>query len=106
MRSLLDSHAFLGWLEGSDNISEAARSVLRIRESEIFVSLACVRESTLKTVLEKWALPSAISHYIMQDPEASERNYNDCRHFSSSDLTSPLFFRTLAQCITEHGHLT
>ncbi len=55
MRSLLDSHAFLGWLEGSDNISEAARSVLRIRESEIFVSLACVRESTLKTVLEKWA---------------------------------------------------
>ena len=67
MRFLLDSHAFLWWLDGSANISEAARSVLRVRKNEIFVSLACVWEMAVKTSLGKLRLALPFERFMTEN---------------------------------------
>lgn len=51
MRALLDTHAFVWWLEGSPRLSRRARSVLAREGNEIFVSAATAWEITTKARL-------------------------------------------------------
>ena len=51
MRVLLDTHAFVWWLEGSPRLSRRARSVLEREGNEIFVSAATAWEITTKARL-------------------------------------------------------
>ena len=58
MRVLLDTHAFLWWLDGDRRLSRRARQVIERGESEVFVSAATAWEITTKTRLGK--LPRAV----------------------------------------------
>jgi len=57
MRALLDTHAFLWWLQGDSRLSPRARSVLERPDSEVFVSAATAWEITTKARLGR--LPGA-----------------------------------------------
>jgi PIN domain nuclease of toxin-antitoxin system len=51
VRALLDTHAFLWWLEGSSRLSRRGRSVLERQGNEIYVSAATAWEIATKARL-------------------------------------------------------
>lgn len=53
MRILLDTHAFLWWLAGSERLSDAARVVIDDRANDILVSVASAWEIATKHRLGK-----------------------------------------------------
>ncbi len=57
MRILLDTHAFLWWLAGSERLSEAARAAISDAANDIFISAASAWEITTKHRLGR--LPGA-----------------------------------------------
>ncbi len=57
MRMLLDTHAFLWWLDGSRRLSRRARTALQREDSEVYVSAASAWELTTKARLGR--LPGA-----------------------------------------------
>ena len=57
MRLLLDTHAFLWWLSGSNRLSSRARGVIADESNEVLVSAASAWEITTKYRLGK--LPGA-----------------------------------------------
>jgi PIN domain nuclease of toxin-antitoxin system len=58
VRTLLDTHAFLWWLQGDARLSQRARAVLERADSEVFVSAATAWEITTKARLGR--LPDAL----------------------------------------------
>ena len=61
MRVLLDTHAFVWWLEGSPRLSRRARSVLEREGNEIFVSAATAWELTTKARLGRLPFASEVA---------------------------------------------
>lgn len=61
MRALLDTHAFVWWLEGSPRLSRRARSVLEREGNEIFVSAATAWEITTKARLGRLPFASEVA---------------------------------------------
>ena len=59
MRLLLDTHAFLWWLEGDRRMSRKARALIADDDNEVFLSAASVWEITTKARLGK--LPRALA---------------------------------------------
>ena len=57
MRLLLDTHAFLWWLNGSDRLSSPARGAIADESNEVLISAASAWEITTKHRLGK--LPGA-----------------------------------------------
>jgi PIN domain nuclease of toxin-antitoxin system len=57
VRLLLDTHAFLWWLDGDPGLSEAAREAIGDAETEVFPSAASAWEISTKHLLGK--LPGA-----------------------------------------------
>ena len=57
MRLLLDTHAFLWWLAGSERLSEAARHAITDEANDVLISAASAWEITTKHRLGK--LPGA-----------------------------------------------
>jgi PIN domain nuclease of toxin-antitoxin system len=57
-RVLLDTHAFLWWLDGDKSLSPKARSMIQTDETEVLVSAASVWEITTKARIGK--LPGAL----------------------------------------------
>lgn len=51
MRTLLDTHAFLWWLEGSEKLSQAAKRTISDEANEILISAASAWE-----IATKWRL--------------------------------------------------
>jgi PIN domain nuclease of toxin-antitoxin system len=66
MRLLLDTHAFLWWMDGSVSLGSAARAGIADPENDILVSIASIWELTIKRALRKLAFPA--------DPEAVFRD--------------------------------
>ena len=58
---LLDTHAFLWWLAGSDRLSEAARRAIGDDANTIFVSAASAWEITTKHRIGKLAQAEAVA---------------------------------------------
>ncbi len=58
MRLLLDTHAFLWWLAGSERLSPVARRAIAIEANEKFISAASAWEITTKHRLGKLPLPA------------------------------------------------
>jgi len=51
MRALLDTHAFLWWIEDNPELSQVARDILADPQNEIFVSAATGWEIAIKSAL-------------------------------------------------------
>jgi len=59
VRLLLDTHAFLWWLEGDRRVSRKMRALIADEDAEVFLSAASVWEITTKARLGK--LPRALA---------------------------------------------
>jgi len=57
MNYLLDTHAFLWWLDNSDQLSENARSVIEDGNNRIFISHASQWEISIKVAINRLVFP-------------------------------------------------
>ena len=66
MRLLLDTHAFLWFLNGDPRLSKRARHAMEDEASELFLSTASVWEMAIKAGLERLTLPSSVEEYVAE----------------------------------------
>ena len=65
MRILLDTHAFLWWLAGSERLSGAARNVISNPENDILISAASAWEIATKHRLGRLPGAEAVVHDVV-----------------------------------------
>jgi PIN domain nuclease of toxin-antitoxin system len=56
MKLLLDTHVLIWLVEGTDNLSQAARQAIENEENSLYLSIASLWEMTIKTSLGKLQL--------------------------------------------------
>jgi PIN domain nuclease of toxin-antitoxin system len=61
VRLLLDTHALLWWLQGSEALSSKARQALQRESNTVFVSAASASEIAIKQRVGKLVLPEHIA---------------------------------------------
>jgi PIN domain nuclease of toxin-antitoxin system len=66
MKLLLDTHAFLWFIEGNPNLSETARNLIEDEENQRFLSVASLWEMAIKVSMNKLALQTAFTSLVMQ----------------------------------------
>jgi PIN domain nuclease of toxin-antitoxin system len=71
MNILLDTHAFLWFIAGSDELSVTARELIENEENRIFLSAASLWEMAIKVSLEKLSLSESFETLI---PEQISQN--------------------------------
>ena len=71
MKLLLDTHAFLWWIEGAPALGRRARAEIANPDSEVFVSLASCWELAIKLSLGKLRLTQSLDRFV---PEQLTRN--------------------------------
>ena len=71
MNLLLDTHAFLWWVEGAPALSKRARKIISDEDNRCFLSLASSWEISIKVSLGKLKLPSFFDQYIPQQLAAN-----------------------------------
>ena len=64
MRVLLDTHAFLWWIEDASSLSKKARAAISDPDNECLLSLASCWEMAIKLSLGKLRLPGTIERFI------------------------------------------
>lgn len=64
MRLLLDTHAFLWWVEGGERLPRKARSAIASGRNECFVSVASGWEIAIKVSLGKLRIDGAIDRFL------------------------------------------
>lgn len=64
MRLLLDTHAFLWWVEDAVALSRKARSAIADPENECLLSLVSCWEMAIKISLGKLRLPAALERFV------------------------------------------
>jgi PIN domain nuclease of toxin-antitoxin system len=64
MRVLLDTHAFLWWIDDAPSLSKKARAAISSPGNECLLSLASCWEMAIKVSLGKLRLPGAIERFI------------------------------------------
>ena len=83
MRVLLDTHAFLWWVEDVPTLSKKARTAIGDPGNECLLSLASCWEMAIKLIVGKLRLPSAIER-------GSSRSNLQPMRFASSPSTSAM----------------
>lgn len=78
MKLLLDTHAFLWWVEGTPAVGRRAAAAVSDPDNEIFLSVASCWELAIKLSLRKLRLARPLERFI---PEQLSRN-----HFSLLDV--------------------
>ncbi len=71
MKLLLDTHAFLWWVEGTPALGRRARAEVSNPDNEVFVSIASCWELAIKLSLGKLRLTQGLERFI---PEQLTRN--------------------------------
>jgi PIN domain nuclease of toxin-antitoxin system len=71
MRLLLDTHAFLWWVEDARALSRAAKAAIRNPANECFVSLASCWEMAIKSSLGKLKLPDPMDRFVPEQLAAN-----------------------------------
>lgn len=66
MRLLLDTHAFLWFVTGSERLSPRARRALAVEDSEPLLSAASVWEMAIKARLGRLTLPGTVEEYVAE----------------------------------------
>lgn len=64
MRYLLDTHAFLWWCLGAEELSPHARKIIADGRNEIYFSAASAWEIAIKTGKGRLSLPEEPGHYV------------------------------------------
>ena len=64
MRLLLDTHAFLWWVQDARELSKKARAAIADPANECLLSLASCWEMAIKVSLRKLELPGVIERFI------------------------------------------
>jgi PIN domain nuclease of toxin-antitoxin system len=64
MRLLVDTHAFLWWIEDAPALSKRARSAIARSDNECLLSLASCWEMAVKLSLGKLRLPAPIERFV------------------------------------------
>jgi PIN domain nuclease of toxin-antitoxin system len=64
MRYLLDTHAFLWWCLGAEELSARARAIIADGRNEIYFSAASAWEIAIKTGKGRLSLPEEPGHYV------------------------------------------
>jgi len=64
MRLLLDTHVFLWFISGSDQIPPQVQGVIRDPDNDVFLSVASVWEAVLKHQIGKLQLPAPPAEYL------------------------------------------
>lgn len=90
MNILLDTHAFLWFIAGSDELSDKARELIEDENNRVFLSAASLWEMAIKFSLEKLTLSEPFETLI---PEQLALNGVEilCSHHTSSQpaISSP-----------------
>lgn len=66
MRLLLDTHAFLWWVNDSRKLSRRARSAISNQQTECFLSLASCWEMAIKVSTGKLELPTGVERFVQE----------------------------------------
>ena len=64
MKLLLDTHAFIWYVEDSNKLPEATRETIKSEENTILISIASLWEIAIKTSLEKLTLKVSIEEIV------------------------------------------
>ncbi|MFH1604778.1 MAG: type II toxin-antitoxin system VapC family toxin [Pseudomonadota bacterium] len=71
MRLLLDTHAFLWWIEDAPTLSRKARAAIADPQNQCLLSLASSWEMAIKLSLGKLKLPDGIERFIPEQLAAN-----------------------------------
>lgn len=71
MRLLLDTHAFLWWVEGSTELSRRATRAIGDAENECFLSVASCWEIAIKASLGKLKLDAPLEEFVPEQMAAN-----------------------------------
>ncbi|OFZ86844.1 MAG: twitching motility protein PilT [Betaproteobacteria bacterium RBG_16_64_18] len=71
MRVLIDTHAFLWWVEGDRPLAARARAALADQDNECLFSLASVWELAIKAGLGKLKLALPVRRYVVENVVAN-----------------------------------
>jgi len=71
MRVLLDTHAFLWWVDDASSLSRKARTAIADPDNECLLSLASCWEMAIKLSLGKLRLSGAIERFIPEQLAAN-----------------------------------
>ncbi|MGH9159560.1 MAG: type II toxin-antitoxin system VapC family toxin, partial [Vicinamibacteraceae bacterium] len=64
MRLLLDTHAFLWWVDDDNRLSRRARAAIADRENDCFLSLTSCWELAIKVSLGKLSLEANVEQFV------------------------------------------
>jgi len=64
VRLLLDTHAFLWWVDGTHPVGRRAKTAVANPDNEVFLSIASCWEIAIKVSLGKLRLPKAADRFI------------------------------------------
>ena len=71
MRLLLDTHAFLWWVQDAPELSKKARASIADPDNECLLSLASCWEIAIKVSLGKLTLPNPIERFVPEQLAAN-----------------------------------
>ncbi|HSM50461.1 MAG TPA: type II toxin-antitoxin system VapC family toxin [Thermoanaerobaculia bacterium] len=71
MRLLLDTHVFLWWIAGGEELSRRARAAIADPAHECRLSLASVWEMAIKASLGKLRLPAPVARFVPEQLAAN-----------------------------------
>ncbi len=66
MKVLLDTHAFLWWIEDNPQLSSPAREIIRDGANQVYLSAASGWEMVIKARLNKLKLPAEPARFIAE----------------------------------------
>jgi PIN domain nuclease of toxin-antitoxin system len=71
VRLLLDTHAFLWWIDDNRRLSKKARAAIASRDSACYLSLASVWEMAIKVGLGRLELPQSLDRFVAEQMAAN-----------------------------------
>ena len=64
MSFLLDTHAFLWFVNGHSSLSQRAKGIIEDQQSLVYLSAANIWEMAIKSSLRKLALPARLQQFV------------------------------------------
>jgi PIN domain nuclease of toxin-antitoxin system len=91
---LLDTHTFLWWVDGAENLSPKVRRAITKSENECYVSVASVWEAAIKSSIGKLKLGSSVEAFFTQHCSANQFKILDVgfRHAARTEALPPHHF--------------